>query len=421
MMQFMELPGQWKTLCLTFLLLLNILQYRNLLLLWRHGSVIRHGVNIVLAVTVFACMPFLGECVHGKSNVFGKIPVFVLVLCWTALFVYIIYSLISERRRGRRLLTNASVKESLDTMSAGVCFFAENGLPVLSNTRMHKLAFLLAGRDLQTLEEWEEAFAHPKESANPLRNKEKILFRFEDGQVWEFSKKHGTDSLGKGYVQLTAADVTELSHIRAELEVHNTELEEMIGQIQRINVNIVDITRQQEILTAKMRVHNKLGSCLLAARQYLKQDLPEEKKENMLFLWKQNLRELQEEVGSVDETDACEEVIRIADSIGIQVQVQGELPKDQDLAYLIVVALRECVTNAKRHADATRLIVQISRQGEELLASFENDGTPPKEEIVEGGGLSSLRERIGKAAGSVTVQSFPVFRLEVQLPVGKKP
>jgi Lhr-like helicase len=53
---------------------------------------------------------------------------------------------------------------------------------------------------------------------------------------------------------------------------------------------------------------------------------------------------------------------------------------------------------------------------EEDVVAITNNGAPPKAKIKEGGGLSSLRRRIEKAGGTVTVHSLPVFVLEVTLP-----
>ena len=169
-------------------------------------------------------------------------------------------------------------------------------------------------------------------------------------------------------------------------------------------------------MTAKMRVHNKMGNCLLSARQYLAQGLPREKKTQFLDLWQDSLNALREEVAAEDEPDACEEVVRIAKSIGVDVQIHGVMPEDDHTAYLLVVALRECVTNALHHAGGTRLDLTITHGERQVSAVYTNNGEQPKQEITEGGGLSSLRERIERAGGTMIVQSLPCFSLTVTLP-----
>jgi len=44
----------------------------------------------------------------------------------------------------------------------------------------------------------------------------------------------------------------------------------------------------------------------------------------------------------------------------------------------------------------------------------------PGSEIIEGGGLSTLRRRVERAGGTMTVQSLPKFKLTVTVPKGKE-
>ena len=69
-----------------------------------------------------------------------------------------------------------------------------------------------------------------------------------------------------------------------------------------------------------------------------------------------------------------------------------------------------------RHAGATELYADSEHRPQAWHLCITNNGTPPRAEIKEGGGLSSLRRRIEKAGGTVTVHSLPVFVLEVTLP-----
>ena len=78
--------------------------------------------------------------------------------------------------------------------------------------------------------------------------------------------------------------------------------------------------------------------------------------------------------------------------------------------------LRECTSNGVRHAGATELYADSEHRPQAWHLCITNNGAPPKADIKEGGGLSSLRRRIEKAGGTITVHSLPVFVLEVTLP-----
>lgn len=78
----------------------------------------------------------------------------------------------------------------------------------------------------------------------------------------------------------------------------------------------------------------------------------------------------------------------------------------------------ECITNTARHADGDELYITVSDDGAFFTARIGNNGRPPKAEIVERGGLSSLRRITEMAGGSMKTESFPRFLLSVSIPKG---
>ena len=93
---------------------------------------------------------------------------------------------------------------------------------------------------------------------------------------------------------------------------------------------------------------------------------------------------------------------------------------DEKTAYILICAVRECVTNAVRYAEATRLYAEFSENETTASVTVTNNGIPPTEEISEGGGLSSLRSRVERFGGEMIVQSLPVFSLTVSVPKRKE-
>jgi signal transduction histidine kinase len=77
------------------------------------------------------------------------------------------------------------------------------------------------------------------------------------------------------------------------------------------------------------------------------------------------------------------------------------------------------VTNAVRYAEATELYVVFSETEAEASVTISNNGKIPEGEIVEGGGLSTLRRRVERAGGAMTVQSLPNFKLTVTVIKGR--
>lgn len=310
---------------------------------------------------------------------------------------------------------SSAVKEAFDNLPSGICFFNEKGSMVLCNHVMYRLVFELAGQDIQSLDELKNVLQKRMEGMEAEPETEAVVFL--DEASWKFVFTEVEKANGSRYIQVIALDVTELHKTSKELAQRNKELEELARHIENITKNVVAIMREEEILSMKMRIHNEVGSSILNTRQYyLGGCLPEQKGE-LLRSWRRTLKLLHNEIRKDDETDGYSELLEIASSIGVEIVQTGELPNEAACAYLIVAAIRECLTNAIRHAEGNRLFVSISQSMETATAVITNNGKIPEDEITEGGGLTSLRTRIEKAGGTMQIQSRPVFSLMITIPL----
>ena len=82
--------------------------------------------------------------------------------------------------------------------------------------------------------------------------------------------------------------------------------------------------------------------------------------------------------------DPLADLLRSAASIGVEIIHMGKMPENTAAARLIVYAIRECLTNAVRHAGGSRIFVVLTQTGDIVSAVITNDGEPPKAEIIEG-------------------------------------
>ena len=85
-----------------------------------------------------------------------------------------------------------------------------------------------------------------------------------------------------------------------------------------------------------------------------------------------------------------------------------ELP--QDVEREIYFVLREGLTNVTRHAHATRAEIHLRKNGQELEGLLKDDGVGiklPRNSNSHEVGLSSMKERIAKLGGELTVKSSP--------------
>ena len=85
------------------------------------------------------------------------------------------------------------------------------------------------------------------------------------------------------------------------------------------------------------------------------------------------------------------------------------LPVEPEIYDLLVSALRECVTNCVRHAHGTQVLVRIRGVPGGYTVRITNDGEKPRQQIIEGGGLSDLRQSIESAGGRMQISHSPAF------------
>ena len=306
------------------------------------------------------------------------------------------------------------VKEAFDNLPSGVCFFDRDGIVTLCNRQMHRLVFSLTGRDLQSLYELQELI-----SGEPKRgSREREVFLPGDGSAWRFSEEQVTTADGSVYTQVVASDVTELYHRQKELEQNNRQLVETGVRLRRLSANIATVTREEEILSMKMRVHDDIGRSIIATRQLLRQRRPTGELD--LTAWKSAIRLLKRDNESTGDKDPFTQLTDAAAGIGILIELDGKLPENAAAAYLLITAMRECATNAARHAGASKLYVTLTGDESFAVARITNDGRPPRGMITEGGGLGFLRARVEKNGGEMTVRCAPSFELTVSVPIAKE-
>lgn len=326
-------------------------------------------------------------------------------------------SLLRYRRRPGR----ASIKEGLDNLPSGICFADKNGMIVLCNRQMYRLCYELLGMDLQHLSELRRGLEAPRSGVRTVDGS-KLIYRFPDNSLWQFFRQEITSAEGNLYTQIQAIDVTELHERIRELKKETKALNEANARAKLHYTALDQIVLEKETLAMKMRVHDEIGKCLLASHRLLSQNstLVDYKTVGEQWVRTVSLMETAWHSGYAPQTipagEVLAEIVTSAREIGIRVIVKGSLPTSRDGAYLMTVAVRECITNAIRHAAATEMTVVFTGTNQADTVSITNNGRPPKGTIIEGGGLSSLRRSIEGKGGTMKVESAPVFRLTVSLP-----
>lgn len=320
--------------------------------------------------------------------------------------------LIRAYRESRETLSPASVKQALDNLNSGILFADGTGRAILVNRAMGRLAQALTGSYPQTLGNLEEALAAPPEGVEPMAGTPG-LYRFSDGRVWRFQTVPLTDPALAGFTQTSAQDMTELVEANARLERDNEALREANAKMREMIDRISDRIREEETLSLKMKIHNDIGTSLIALTEQLERDSFEDVDDH--------LKKLGLAVGVFAGYDpqppaALEEARRQADRLKIQLVMDGPIPAQKAAQALVAAAIRECVTNCARHARGNEVQVSIARRRGFYRVTITNDGLPPKGPILEGGGLSTLRKRVERSGGEMSLAHTPRFALILYLP-----
>jgi signal transduction histidine kinase len=102
--------------------------------------------------------------------------------------------------------------------------------------------------------------------------------------------------------------------------------------------------------------------------------------------------------------------------VEVQLGADVRVPSMVHAATLLRVA-QEGLTNAARHAHATRVEIRLEREGDALLLSISDNGKGDAV-LTRGNGLNGMAERLAELGGTLQISALqPGLRLTAQLPV----
>ncbi|GAA0419136.1 hypothetical protein GCM10010160_53910 [Acrocarpospora corrugata] len=102
-------------------------------------------------------------------------------------------------------------------------------------------------------------------------------------------------------------------------------------------------------------------------------------------------------------TSLTKETLPPATSVEVVADELGELPAAVEVAAYRIV--QEALTNVRRHAQAGRVLLQLTREDEQLIVRIEDDGVGLAELRRAGVGTSSMRERAAELGGTCAITS----------------
>lgn len=320
------------------------------------------------------------------------------------------------------------IKKAIDSYPGGICFSALDGRVILVNEKMNKLMLELTGHTiLNAKAAWEKLtnFANngkaekltqswlPKEPDNES-TRQQLFFRFSDSSVWRFELRF----LDSNTVQIEAAEITRLYRLSEELYKNTIRLQELQKRQKALLDSIVEVNLNKEILAAKMHIHDELGHCLLATTKAITEDSLAENADVLRDNWNSIIRDFSNipTVWTVPDSSLQSELMQVAELIGCKVIFLGEQPTQRKALQLLYAAVREALTNAVRHADATELTVKIKQDKQRYHIEISDNGGVSVSSITEGNGLSALRQRLEQEGATLKVLCDNGVSLIVDIP-----
>lgn len=402
-----------------FLSILSI--FLSILFCKKAGLITLSSISLIFSfILVFLSMRGsylyqMEEEVFEPSYSFLKLPLWVFLLFVLFLFLLLILEFVYFFFWRKKNLSPLSIKESFDTLPMGICFYEDNGLIRLSNTEMDDASFLLDKKALlngSTFYERLEKKEIPDVTYLSISPQEVILQK--DEKVLSF--RHYLHQIEKKTIhEIDESDITKTYELTKGLEKKTKELQRLQKRLLSYEKNAKELITEREILETKIHIHGNLGKLLLITKEKMKQNLSRSEKEELLLLWEKGIDDFltNEKEEKKDGLQVLEETAR---RIGIEIIFQGKrFEKDSQEEKILLQAIHESLTNAVKHAQAKTLFVTLKKENLHDIIEIRNDGILPKKEILEGGGLSSLRKLVEENLGKMEIVSKDIFLLRIIL------
>ena len=339
-------------------------------------------------------------------------------LLWCITFAadfLIIWDIAELWRLIRQSLSRDSIKQALDSLPSGICYFTPFGSVKLCNRQMDYLFRTIAQSDLQTLAELQDALSDCDACSGVIRlSKERQIYLFPDGKAWRYRQTEVKAEDGIVYMEAVFSDITELYNKNLELKAQIKQLSAISRELKWLSDNALILTREKEVLSAKTKLHDDMGAGLIAIRHILHHNQTQEEA-NAIELFRRAVSTIKYDNDYPQGHSDLDRFLQDAEAIGIKVNLYGELPEQEELRRVMILAMRECLTNSVRHAGATTIHITVEKKGDSISMKITNDGRSPETEVVPKGGLHNLYRHIMDCGGTMEIQSKPSFALTVVL------
>ena len=309
-----------------------------------------------------------------------------IVISVVYLFAKSLTSLLNSLIKLKSNINYYSLKEALDELKTAVMFESE---------------FNVVYENQSSFEIWKSL----KSRENSKIIDEQNILVFLDKKVYSFS------IIKQSKTQIYAFDITKEYLTTTEIENKQNELKTKQTEILQMIENLDEIERQREVLSLKSKLHDIIGQRLFILHHIL--DVIDEKTFDL-----NNVKNmLSTMLGEIDNEDISEaqnlqnSIVTAFEMIGFNIEISGEIPKETPKAKALIKIIRECATNAIRHANATKLFVNISDNKIEIS----DNGKFTNQTFIENTGIKGMRLNAETLGGELIISKDIGFKVVIKM------
>ena len=375
----------------------EILAYYSALILVFELSLMLAKKDYKLAID----FPFLIMLLPFWKYANETLSVVFIVISVVYLFAKSLTSLLNSLTKLKSNINYYSLKEALDGLKTAVMFESEFNV-IYENLAMKTLLEKLKIKQNQSsFEIWQSL----KSRENSKIIDEQNILVFSDKKVYSFS------IIKQSKTQIYAFDITKEYSTTIEIENKQNELKTKQTEILQMIENLDEIEKQKVVLTLKSKLHDIIGQRLFILHHIL--DVIDEKTFDLNSV-KSLLKTMLDEIDNEDISEAQNlqnSIITAFEMIGFNIEISGKIPKETPKAKALVKIIRECATNAIRHANATKLFVNISDNKIEIY----DNGKFANKSIIEGTGIKGMRLNAETLGGELIISKDNGFKVVIEM------
>ena len=348
-------------------------------------------------------------------------PAFLAISC----FYFIFRSIFSILRLTIYLnnnLNELSVKEAVDTLDFGILFCkitkSSNGQIILCNKIMQDIMRIMTGKIMYNGKKFYDMLVSQEVSdkcfINDIENE--LVYTLPNNTYWIFEVKY-VNIKKFDYAILTCTNVTELRQATYDLNEKLNSLQERNSEISNILKNIEDTCKTNETINLKCHVHDLLGQKISLIVRSVREHIYPDK--TLLNYFSEGLfHELNtQSTNMIYNISMLEKDFK---GLNVKLNTTGDFPKDPKTSRIFFEISLEAITNAIRHGYASEISVRCFQDTNNYILNISDNGLINCENIKEGLGLKSMRNKVSLANGSFSYTTTPSFKINITLPIHDK-